>query len=806
MKAVIMAGGKGSRLRPLTCNKPKPMVPVLNKPVMEYAVELLKKHNIPDIAVTLQYLPDVIKEYFGDGSKNGVNLAYFEETTPLGTAGSVKNAEEFLNETFLVISGDGITDYNLTEAVKFHRQKGGLVTIVLAKVANPLEYGAIMCDDDSRIIRFLEKPSWGEVFSDTVNTGIYVIEPEIFQYFAKDVFFDFSKDLFPLLMAEGKPMYGYVCSGYWSDIGSLEQYRQTHNDLLDGLIQVEVEGNKVEEGLWVGKDTVLEPGVKIEGKPIYIGDNCSIEAGVRLGRYTVLGCHNTIHSGSSLKRSILWDYNFLDHEVELRGTTICNHTQIQANSALYEGSVIGDNSLVGRRVIVKPQIKIWPNKVVEDNAVMTDSLIWGEVYHKNLFSTYGVAGITNIEITPEMVVKLAVAHGSTIPQGAHVVISHDYHRSSRVIKKAFAAGLLAAGINVSDIGVTTTPITRYAVKSLQAKAGIHIRILPLHNGTRIILEFLDDNGINISKDMERKIENTYIQEDFRRAEIQNLGEIKYVPQLAEAYRDGLLKTINQDVVKRCRLRLLVAYDYRNLGWFIPPFFEKLGCQVTTVNSVDYSLDDVAGLVQDNHADLGVFLNSNADDVILFTPAGEVIRDEKLMILWAYILLDRLGEKEIGIPITAPSAIEKIAAELGGKVIRTKANPRALMEVSKESMYQPLFDGTYVFLKVLEYLQVKGIDMASMMDSLPKSYIYKKEVECPWSVKGTVMRRLIEDAKKAKVELLDGVKIFSEGGWTLVLPDCEETIFSVVSEAPSYEAAEKLADYYTSKIEQYKSAG
>ncbi|MFA5882116.1 MAG: hypothetical protein WC834_07950, partial [Eubacteriales bacterium] len=424
----------------------------------------------------------------------------------------------------------------------------------------------------------------------------------------------------------------------------------------------------------------------------------------------------------------------------------------------------------------------------------------------NLFSTYGVAGIMNIEISPEMVVKLAVAHGSTIPQGANVVISYDYHRSSQVIKKAFAAGLLAAGINVSDIGVTTTPITRYAVKSLQAKAGIHIRILPPHNSARIVLEFLDENGINISKDMERKIENTYIQEDFRRAEIQNLGEIKYVPQLAEAYRDGLLKTINQDVVKRCRLRLLVAYDYRNLGWFIPTFFEKLGCQVTTVNSVDYSLDDVAGLVQDNHADLGVFLNSNADDVILFTPAGEVIRDEKLMTLWAYILLDRLGEKEIGIPITAPSAIEKIAADLGGKVIRTKANPRALMEVSKESMYQPLFDGTYMFLKVLEYLQVKGTDMTSMMDSLPKSYIFKKEVECPWSVKGTVMRRLIEDAKKEKVELLDGVKIFSEGGWTLVLPDCEETIFRVVSEAPTYEAAEKLADYYTSKIEQYKSAG
>ncbi|MFZ5640607.1 MAG: nucleotidyltransferase family protein, partial [Bacillota bacterium] len=145
MKAVIMAGGKGTRLRPLTCNKPKPMVPVLNKPVMEYAVDLLKKHGITEIAVTLQYLPDVIKDYFGDGSAFGVHLHYFEETVPLGTAGSVKNAEEFLDEPFLVISGDGITDYDLTAAIDYHRQKGGIVTLVLARESTPLEYGVVMC-------------------------------------------------------------------------------------------------------------------------------------------------------------------------------------------------------------------------------------------------------------------------------------------------------------------------------------------------------------------------------------------------------------------------------------------------------------------------------------------------------------------------------------------------------------------------------------------------------------------------------------------------------------------------------------
>ena len=805
MKAVIMAGGKGSRLRPLTCNKPKPMVPVLNKPVMEYAVELLKRHHITDIAVTLQYLPEVIKDHFGDGSDLGVNLRYFEETIPLGTAGSVKNAEDFLNETFLVISGDGITDYDLTEAVEFHRKQGGIVTLVMARVRNPLEYGVVMCDNNGRIARFLEKPSWGEVFSDTVNTGIYIIEPEIFEYFEKDTFFDFSKDLFPLLMSRGMPMFGYVAEGYWSDIGSLEQYRQTQYDLMDGLLQAAIPGRELAEGIWAGQGTVLEPGVKFAGRPIYIGDNCTIEEGVEIGSYTVLGNNNSIRAGASLKHTVAWDGSFIDIGVELRGATICNHNRIMAGTAMFEGVVTGDNNYYGKRVIVKPRVKIWPDKMVEDYTILTESLIWGGDRRKSLFSTHGVAGRVNMEVSPEMVVRLAVAHGSTILRGSHVVVSSDCHRPSEVIKKAFTPGLQAAGINVYDVGVATTPITRYAVKSLNAKAGIHIRMLPPHDSGRVIIEFLDEKGINISKDFERKIENTYIQEDFRRADIRNLGEVKYMPQMAEAYREGLLRNIDRDMAKRCRARLLVAYDYQNLGWFLPPLFEQLGCQVTTLNAPDYSREDIAALVREGHLDMGVLLSSNGDDVILFSPSGEIISEDRLMILWAYVSMARSGDEKIGVPVTASSVIENLALAMGRKVIRTKVHPHALMEVSSESLFQPFYDGIFIFLKVLEYLLEKDTDLARLLQRLPGSCIYRREVQCPWSEKGTVMRRLIEDAANGKVELIDGIKIYADEGWTLVLPDCEEPVFRVVSEAATMEAAQRLTDYYTGRIEKYRSA-
>lgn len=202
MKAIIMAGGEGSRLRPLTCDRPKPLVPVLGKPIMEYGIELLKKHGIKDIGVTLQYLPNAIIDYFGDGSKWGVNLQYFLEEVPLGTAGSVKNAETFLDESFLVISGDALTDFNLSEIIAFHFKKQSLATIVLTVVSNPLEYGIVITDSANNITSFLEKPGWGEVFSDTVNTGIYVFEPDILKLIPEKTVFDFSKDLFPKILAK----------------------------------------------------------------------------------------------------------------------------------------------------------------------------------------------------------------------------------------------------------------------------------------------------------------------------------------------------------------------------------------------------------------------------------------------------------------------------------------------------------------------------------------------------------------------------------------------------------------------------
>src|SRR3954470_2294374 len=236
MKAVIMAGGEGSRLRPLTSNQPKPMLPLANKPMMEHIVSLLKRHGFDDIVVTLAFMPNAIRTYFGDGSEFGVRMVYATEEQPLGTAGSVRNAMDELDERFLVISGDVLTDIDLAQIVAFHEEREAMATIGLVAVENPLEFGIVITREDGSIERFLEKPTWGQVFSDTINTGIYVLEPEIFDFIPEGRPVAFPGEVFPALLEPEKPLYGFTCEGYWEDVGTLEAYVGAHKDVLDGKV------------------------------------------------------------------------------------------------------------------------------------------------------------------------------------------------------------------------------------------------------------------------------------------------------------------------------------------------------------------------------------------------------------------------------------------------------------------------------------------------------------------------------------------------------------------------------------------
>ena len=354
MKAVVMAGGEGTRLRPLTSNQPKPMVPIVGKPCMEHIVELLCRHGFDDIVVTLAFMPQAIRGYFGDGESHGVQIRYSVEESPAGTAGSVKLAEEALDETFLVISGDALCDIDLGKIVECHREKGAAVTIGLKSVDNPLEFGIVVTDEDGKIERFLEKPSWSQVFTDTINTGIYVVEPEVLRHIPDDRPYDWSKELFPLLLDMGRPLYGYVCDGYWQDIGNLDQYRQANFDVLDGKADLDVEGIRLRGNVYVGDGIELDDLESVEG-PAFIGNYCRIAPGATVGPHSVLSSSVVVREYAHVARSVVDASSYIGRRSRIEGAILGRMCDIRSHVRIHEGVAVGDQSTIGEESEVPPR-------------------------------------------------------------------------------------------------------------------------------------------------------------------------------------------------------------------------------------------------------------------------------------------------------------------------------------------------------------------------------------------------------------------------------------------------------------------
>lgn len=818
MKAIIMAGGKGTRLRPLTCDLPKPMVPLLNKPVMEYSIELLKNHGITDIGVTTCYLPEIIKDYFGDGSRWGVNLQYFWEDEPLGTAGSVRNATEFLDETFIVISGDALTDLNLSDAIKFHRDKGGIATLVLSQQEIPLEFGVVMTDDEDKISRFLEKPSWGEVFSDLANTGIYILEPEIFNYYDSGVKFDFSKDLFPTLMQSGESLYGYPGDGYWSDIGDVEQYMQTHFDILLGKADVYIKGNQVGSGIWIGEGTTLPPNVNLTA-PIFIGEDVVIKSGSYLEN-VVIGDHTIIESACSLKRSILWNGVYLGRNAEVRGAFLCDGVKIKESVRIFEESVLGNDTTIGRNVTIHSGVKIWPMKIVEDYTNLNRSLVWAPKWRKRIFNTYGVHGLANIEMTPEFVAKLATAYGSIFKKGAEIAVSSDNYSISRMLQKSVVAGLLSAGMKVVDLGEITSPIARYSVAALEAQGGLHIRCC-YDNPEEVVIEFIDETGLVINRSVEREIERKFFGEDFQRADQEHVNEYYYAPQMADSYLEGLYSLINQDLVRRQRYKLVIDYEYDSLNYILPEMLERLNCEVESTNNYAHGMHPltfserrstslrVAQMVHELNANLGVILDHNGENIILISESGRVITDEEFQIIMTMILLNQ-GLPTLVIPINAPAYIEELIKEYGSKIIRTRSDRPTVMKrfyeetfIQGEPFFFPYSDGLASLALLLDFLADQEISLDQVLAMIPAFYTSSEDVDCPWEEKGRIMKQLIENAESEEVELIDGIRIHHDHGWTLIYPDMDEPIFHVYTESNNPQIASEISKEYVNMIEDFQ---
>jgi len=341
MKAVVMAGGEGSRLRPLTAQLPKPLLPVAGRPVMEHIVNLLRRHGITEIVATVHYLADMIEEHFGDGSAFGVRMHYEREETPLGTAGAVKQAHDFLrDDAFLIISGDSLTDIDLTALIADHREHRVAATIALTHVAQAFPFGIALTDDDHHITRFLEKPSWGSIFADTINTGIYVLEPSILDMLEPGKAYDFSHDVFPRLLEQNKTLLGHIAQGYWADIGTVGQYRQSCFDALNARVRLRIPGKAVSSGVFADEDANIHRTAYLEG-PIVLGRNVRIEAGVRIEGPTIIGDNCTVGKSARLTRTITWNDVHIGEAAMIDGGIFADGNAIAAHSTISTAAVRG---------------------------------------------------------------------------------------------------------------------------------------------------------------------------------------------------------------------------------------------------------------------------------------------------------------------------------------------------------------------------------------------------------------------------------------------------------------------------------
>jgi mannose-1-phosphate guanylyltransferase / phosphomannomutase len=825
MKAVIMAGGEGTRLRPLTSNSPKPMMPMANRPLMEHVVRKLANHGFDDIVVTVAFLASHIRNYFGDGSELGVRMQYATEETPLGTAGSVRNAAAELDDTFMVVSGDVLSDIDLGEVMKVHRRTGSLATIALKRVDNPVDFGIVITKEDGSIERFLEKPTWGQVFSDTINTGIFVLEPEIFSLIPEGRPVDFSEEVFPAALERGLPLLGLVTEGYWEDVGTIEAYHRAHQDVLDGRVGIEVPGFQVGEGVWLGEGADVDPGARIVG-PAIIGDNCRIETGAHIGEYTVLGSDVVVKHDAFLQRSVIHDHVYVGPGARLRGCIVGRSCDLRQGARTEEGVVLGEECFVGEHAVINQGVKVYPFKTVEAGAVVNSSIVWESRGARTLFGRRGIRGLANVDVTAELAVRLAAAYGTTLKKGSSVTASRDTSRVARALKRAVISGLNLSGVHVDDLELAPVPLTRFQVRSERAQGGVTVRLVP-GDPASVEIRFFDSTGGDIDEVAQRKIERLLYRDDFRRAFAGDIGDIVFPPRAIEYYTAALERSIDAERVRDQGFKVVLDYSFGATSMVMPSVLAKMGAEVLSVNpyaattGAAASVDDprarvsrVEDLVRTSGSHLGLVFDPDGETAVIIDDEGRALSHDQALLALITLVAEAHPKARLALPVAVSREAERIAEAAGATISWTKLSAAHLMEVaggggvdfaaSQEGGYiwpdfLPAYDAIATLGKVLDLLAATGRSLSTVARSLPRVHMAHEAVATPWERKGAVMRTTMERAKDREVVLVDGVKVLHSEGWALVLPDPEEPVTHVWAESDSDNSARQLAQEYARRI-------
>jgi mannose-1-phosphate guanylyltransferase / phosphomannomutase len=836
MKAVIMAGGFGTRLRPLTSNVPKPMAPMVNRPMMYHIVEILKGLGIRDITSLLYYQPEAITGYFGDGAGHDINMHYVQAEADFGTAGSVRNAAEYLDERFIIISGDVLTDIDLARAIEYHEMKGSKATIVLTRVPDPLAFGVVMTNDEGKITRFLEKPQWGEVFSDTINTGIYILEPEVLDLIPYKKDFDFSKDLFPHMLREGMALYGYIAEGYWRDIGNLNEYQTAHLDVLRGSAKVRMPGeHNVIAGqvnVYVGDGCDIAEDARFGGT-VVVGDNVTIERGAFLAD-CVVGDGSRIGANAELRNTVLWKNCRIGGRAQLVDDVLCNDVSVGDGATIGENVFIADRCRIGEGAKLLANIKLWPDKEVESGATLSTSLVWADRWMRELFTDARISGLSNVEIQPELAAKLGSALGAFAGKGRSVAISRDSDNVSRMIHRAMTTGLMSAGVRVHDLQTTPIPLTRSELRGGKQVAGVHIRKSP-HDRRKTDIIFFSGDGKDMPPGKTKSIERLFFGEEYQRASFDEVGSIYFPERTNEVYIARFREELDEEAIRDRRLKVAFDFSYGVGSTLLPNILGLLGPEVISLNSyldptrmtrerdeIESALRKLGDVVTSLGYDVGFMIDPGAEKIRAVSEEGKAISDQRLLSIVTKLFLETAETpvKKIAVPIVASGEVEEIARAHGVEVLYTRNTHMAMMDATldKEVAFVggtrggfifPDFlfaiDGMFAVAKIMEMIAKSGRRLGELDHELPRRYLSDRAVECPWEYKGRVMRHAMDHSERLPRQLVDGVKIFLGDDWALLIPDKEKPLFHILVESPDPDRAMQLAREYESLVREWKES-
>jgi len=653
-----------------------------------------------------------------------------------------------------------------------------------------------------------------------------VLEPEVLKHVPTDRPYDFSKELFPYLLEMGRPMYGYVMDGYWQDIGNLDQFRTANFDALEENVRLNIPGIRIRGNVWLGEGVEIGDLEQIEG-PAYIGNYCRIAPGATVGSHSVLSNSVTLRERTRTTRSVIDASTHIGRSSLIEGAILGRSCDIRGHVRIHEGVAIGDEVTIGAESVIMPGVRIYPYKEVESGSHITESVIWESRASTRLFGTDGVAGLVNVDLTPEAAVRIAAALGTALKRGARVAASRESAPACRMIKRAMITGLTSAGLDVADLRVLPAAVARHLLKTEGYEAGFHVGTSQADPEV-VQIKFFEQPGIQVSAALQKEIEKNFTRGELRRVGFGDIGSISYPARVRESYAQDLLDSLDVESIRTRGFRLVVDYGFSAASFVLPLLFGPLGVEAVSAHGFTTDRTDsgptllreaigqVKQLVPAVGADLGVVFDAAAERLYIVDERGREIPVEQALLLFLRLIGSNGRRGKLAFPITVTSHVDALLEGTGLEVVRTPASLGDLTKAAAEEgvifagavgggyvfpEFLPAYDAIASLCKLLELLAPEPGPLSRLVAGLPASTLVHRQLPCPWALKGVVMRVMTERLRDRKLDLMDGIKVFEERGWAQILPDPDQPIVHIYAEGRTEEDSKALEAEFRAMVEE-----